>query len=33
VSAIGIMSSLPLIITALLLQRFIQRGLVAGAVK
>jgi multiple sugar transport system permease protein len=33
VSAIGIMSSLPLIVAALALQRFIQRGLVAGAVK
>ena len=33
VSAIGILSSLPLIVTALALQRFIQRGLVAGAVK
>ncbi len=33
VSAIGILSSFPLIIAALVLQRFIQRGLVAGAVK
>lgn len=33
VSAIGIMSSLPLVVAALALQRFIQRGLVAGAVK